>query len=131
MSAYKKFTDIQFRDLGLLKAALCDLGYTAIEEGSRLPLYGYRGDRRPERAELVIRRQHLTRASNDLGFQKTREGYVPILSEYDTRVLLDGQFLARLRTAYNLRVVDRVARRLHGTKTVQTEGHLVRVTVRY
>ena len=131
MSAYKKFTDIQFRDLGLLKAALGDLGYTAIEEGSQLPLYGYRGDQRPERAELVIRRQHLTRASNDVGFQKTRDGYVPIVSDYDARVLLEGQFLVRLRTAYNLRVVARVARQVHGTQTVRTEGNLVKITVRY
>jgi len=83
MSAFKKFTDIQFRDLRLLKAALGDLGFTALEEGTQLPLYGYRGDQRAERAELVIRRQHLTRASNDLGFQKTKDGYIPVVSEYE------------------------------------------------
>ena len=131
MSAFKKFTDIQFRDLGLLKAALCDLGFATIEEGNQLPLYGYRGDQRAERAELVIRRQHLTRASNDLGFEKTKDGYVPIISDYDTRVVLEGQFLARLRTAYNLRVVSRVTRQVHGTQTVQTEGNVIKVVVRY
>ena len=131
MSAYKKFTDIQFRDLGLLKAALGDLGYPVVEEGQRLPLYGYRGDLRPERAELVVRRQHLTSASNDLGFQRTDTGYVPIISEYDLGVLLDGKFLAGLRTAYNLKVVERVTRRLHGTRVTKAEGNVIRVTVRY
>ena len=131
MSAFKKFTDIQFRDLGLLKAALGDLGFNNVEEGDQLPLYGYRGDQRPERAELVVRRQFLTSASNDLGFQKTKDGYVPIVSEYDTRVLLEGQFLARLRTAYNLRVVSRVARQIHGTQTIKTEGNVIKVMVRY
>ncbi len=131
MSAYKKFTDIQFRDLGLLKGALRDLGYSVIEEGNELPLYGYRGDVRPERAELVVRRQHLTRASNDLGFQKTAKGYIPIISDYDLRVLLDGKFLTRLRTAYNLKVVERVTRQIHGTRVTQTEGNVIKVTVRY
>ncbi|MCL5266140.1 MAG: DUF1257 domain-containing protein [Chloroflexi bacterium] len=131
MSAFKKFTDIQFRDLGLLKTALSDLGFGIVEEGDQLPLYGYRGDQRAERAELVIRRQHLTRASNDLGFQKTKDGYIPIVSDYDARVLLEGEFLARLRTAYNLRVVSRVTRQVHGTQTVQTEGNLIKVVVRY
>ncbi len=131
MSAYKKFTDIQFRDLGLHKAALSDLGYAVVEEGNDLPLYGYRGDVRPERAELVVRRQHLTRASNDVGFQKTEKGYTPIVSEYDLRALLDGKFLARLKTAYNLRVVERVSRQLHGTRVTHTEGNVIKVTVRY
>ena len=131
MSAFKKFTDIQFRDLGLLRVALEDLGFATVEEGDQLPLYGYQGDERPEIAELVIRRQHLTSASNDLGFQRTKDGYVPIISEYDTRVLLEGSFLVRLRTAYNLRAVAKVTRQLHGTQTVQTDGNLIRVTVRY
>ena len=131
MSAFKKFTDIQFRDLGLLRAALEDLGYNTVEEGDQLPLYGYQGDERPERVEVVIRRQHLTSASNDLGFQRTKDGYVPIISEYDTRVLLEGSFLVRLRTAYNLRAVAKVTRQLHGTQTVQTDCNLIRVTVRY
>ncbi|TAK35998.1 MAG: DUF1257 domain-containing protein [Chloroflexota bacterium] len=131
MSAYRKFRDIQFRDLGLLKAALADLGYAIVEEGDHLPLYGYQGDLRPERAALVVRRQHLTRASNDLGFQRTDQGYVPVISEYDLGALLDGKFLARLRTAYNLRVVERVTRRLHGTRVAQTEGNVIRVRVRY
>ncbi len=78
-----------------------------------------------------MRRQFLTSASNDLGFQKTRDGYVPIVSDYDARVLLEGEFLVRLRTAYNLRVVARVARQVHGTQTVKTEGNVIRVTVRY
>lgn len=131
VSAYKKFTDIQFLDLGLLKAALGDLGFNSVEEGEQLPLYGYRGDQRPERAALVVRRQLLTSASNDLGFQKTKGGYIPIVSDYDARVLLEGKFLVRLRTAYNLRVVARVARQVHGTQTVRTEGNLVKITVRY
>lgn len=131
MSAYKKFDNIQFRDLGLLKKALQDLGFAVLEEGDSLPLYGFQGDLRPERAQLVIRRQHLTRASNDLGFVRTEKGYVPIISEYDERVLLEGKFLPRLRTAYSLRVVEQVAQRLRGSVAKTEEGSLIKIRVRY
>ena len=101
MSKYLVFRVVVFKDWRLLLAALADLGYTEVEEGEVLPLYGYQGDRRPETAQLVVRRQYLGVASNDLGFARTAEGYVPILSEYDQRALHGGQFLVRLPTPYS------------------------------
>ncbi len=82
MSKYLVFPEIVFKDRRLLIAALADLGYSVIEEGEALPLLGYQGDRRPETAELVVRRQQIGAASNDLGFARTDRGYVPIISEY-------------------------------------------------
>lgn len=131
MSKYLVFGDVLFKDRRLLLAALADLGYTEVEEGERLPLYGYQGDRRPETAELAVRRRHLGSASNDLGFARTPAGYVPIVSEYDQRVLHGGQLLVKLRTAYSERVVEEVRRRLHGTARRTVEGDVVRITVRY
>jgi hypothetical protein len=119
------------KDRRLLLAALADLGYTEVEEGEALPLYGYQGDRRPETAELVVRRRYLGAASNDLGFARTPDGYVPIVSEYDQRALHNGQFLAKLRTAYSEHVVEEVRRRLHGTVRRTVEGGVVKITVRY
>src|SRR5438876_10120610 len=101
MSKYLVFPDIVFKDRRLLLAALADLGYGEVEEGEALPLHGYQGDRRPETAEIVVRRRHLGSASNDLGFARTAAGYVPVVSEYDQRVLHGGRFLVRLRTAYS------------------------------
>ena len=115
MSKYLSFPDVIFKDRQLLLAALADLGYTQVEEGDALPLYGYHGDRRPETAEIVIRRRHVGSLSNDLGFARNPQGYVPVVSEYDQRTLHGGQFLVKLRTAYNERVVEEVKRRLHGT----------------
>lgn len=131
MSKYLTFPDLAFTDRRLLLAALADLGYPEVEEGEALPLYGYQGDRRPETAELVVRRHHLGTASNDLGFARTPEGYMPIVSEYDQRTLLSGQFLVKLRTAYSEQVVAEVTRRLHGTAHRTVEGHLVKIQVRY
>ncbi len=131
MSKYMHFDEFVLKDRRLLLAALADLGYTQVEEGEALPLYGYQGDRRPETAELVVRRRHLGSASNDLGFARTPAGYVPIVSEYDQRALHGGRLLVKLRTAYSERVVEEVRRRLHGTARRAVEGNVVRITVRY
>ena len=131
MSKYLSFEDQAYRDRRLLLAALGALGYAAIEEGDALPLYGYQGDRRRETAEIVVRRQHVGSASNDLGFARTAAGYVPIISEFDQQTLHGGQFLVRLRTAYSEQVVAEVQRRLHGTARRTVEGSLVKIRVRY
>ena len=131
MSKYLAFQDCVLKDRRLLLAALADLGYTEVEEGEALPLYGYQGDRRPETAELVVRRRHLGSASNDVGFARTPAGYVPIVSEYDQRTLHGGRFLVELRTAYSERVVEEVRRRVHGTARRTLEGSIVKITVRY
>jgi hypothetical protein len=131
VSKYLTFTDAVFKDRRLLLAALAELGYPEVEEGEALPLYGYRGDPRPETAEIVIRRQHVGSLSNDIGFTLTPQGYVPVVSEYDQRAVHGGQFLVKLRTAYSERVVAEVTRRLHGTAQRQVEGTLVKIRVRF
>jgi hypothetical protein len=131
MSKYLSFPEIVFKDRRLLLAALAEIGFADVEEGDQLPLYGYQGDRRPEAAEIVVRRRLIGAASNDLGFARTSLGYVPIISEYDERTLLAGQFLPRLRTAYGEAVVEEVRRRLHGTTHRTVEGGVVKIRVRY
>ena len=131
MSKYLTFSDIVFKDEALLLAALADVGYTEVERGESLSLYGYHGDQRAERAQLVVRRQHIGHASNDLGFARAEQGYTPIISEYDQRTMLDGQFLPRLRTAYNERVVETLQRRLHGTLRREQHGAVLKMKIRY
>jgi hypothetical protein len=131
LSKYLLYETVVFVDRRLLLAALADLGYAEVEEGEALPLYGYQGDRRPETAELVVRRRHLGRLSNDLGFRRTDRGYVPVISDYDQRALLGGRFLPRLRTAYAEHVVETVRKRLRGSIHRATEGSLLKLRVRY
>jgi hypothetical protein len=131
VSKYLAFQDYVLKDRRLLLAALADLGYSEVEEGEALPLYGYQGDRRPETAELVVRRRRLGSASNDVGFARSPAGYVPIVSEYDQRTLHGGRFLVELRTAYSERVIEEVRRRLHGTARRTVEASVVKVTVRF
>ena len=131
MSKYLTFTDVVFTNKALLLAALADLGYTEVEQGETLPLYGYQGDVRKERAEIVVRRGFIGSASNDLGFARTAEGYAPIISEYDQRTMHGGKFIARLRTAYNERVVGEMQRRLRGTLRREAQGSTLKLRIRF
>lgn len=131
MSKYLSFPAVIFKDRKLLLAALAALGYVEVEEGEALPLFGYQGDMRPETAEIVVRRRYVGSLSNDIGFVRTAQGYVPLVSEYDQRAVLGGQFVVRLRTAYSEQVVAEVQRRLHGTARRTVEGSLVKIRVRF
>ena len=131
MSKYLACPQIIFKSRELLLGALANLDYTQVDEGEDLPLYGYQGDRRPETAGLVVRREHIGSASNDLGFVRSADGYFPIISDYDQRTLLEGRFLPRLRVAYAEHVVETVRKRLRASVRRTVEGSLVKLKVRY
>jgi len=131
MSKYLTFTDVVFTSKALLLAALADLGYTDVEQGEGLSLYGYQGDERSERAEIVVRRRFIGSASNDLGFARTSVGYAPVISEYDQSTMHDGKFVARLRSAYNERVVKEMQQRLRGSLRREIQGSVVKLKIRY
>ena len=126
MSKYLVFNDVCVDEPTLL-AVLEELGFApaTIERGANLPLFGYQGDQRPERADLVIRRRHLLPGSNDVGFARRPDGrLVPIVSEFDERRLQVGgkPFLTALKTAVNTRKAREIARRFGGRVVQQREG---------
>jgi hypothetical protein len=111
------FTTIKTKitDLAALKKALNDLGYTTVEEGYNLPLYGYEGDLRPQTADIVIRRDYISDASNDLGFKKSGNNYEMIISEYDM-AFLGPDFADRLMQRYAYHKVLSEVKRQNWTK---------------
>lgn len=131
MSKYMTFTGTAFKDRECLLKALAECGYGTVEEGEALSLYGYQGDRRPETAQIVVRRKFIGGASNDLGFQKTDAGYVPVISEYDQRYMMQGKFLTALRTNYNLKSAEKLARNLRGTLHQERVGSTIKIRIKY
>ena len=125
------FTRAAFKDRECLLNALSECGYSEVEEGEALSLYGYQGDRRPETANIVVRRKFIGGASNDLGFQKTDAGYVPVISEYDQRYMMQGKFLTNLRTNYNLKSAEKLARSLRGTLHREHIGSTIKIRIKY
>ena len=131
MSKYMVFTDTAFKDRECLVQALAECGYAEVEEGDSLALYGYLGDRRPETAQIVVRRKFIGSASNDLGFQKTENGYIPVISEFDQRTMMQGKFLTNLRTNYNLKSAEKLARNLRGTLHKDRVGSTIKIRIKY
>lgn len=131
MSKYMTFTDTAFRNRECLLQALAECGYETVEEGEALSLYGYQGDRRPETAQIVVRRKYIGGASNDLGFQKTDAGYVAVISEYDQSYMMQGRFLTNLRTNYNLKSAEKLARNLRGTLHRERVGSTIKIRIKY
>lgn len=125
------FTGTAFKDRECLLNALAECGYGTVEEGEALSLYGYQGDRRPETAQIVVRRKFIGSASNDLGFQITDAGYVPVISEYDQRYMMQGKFLTNLRTNYNLKSAEKLARNLRGTLQQERVGSTIKIRIKY
>ncbi len=125
------FTDTAFKDRECLLKALSECSYAETEEGDSLSLYGYRGDQRPETAQIVVRRKFIGSASNDLGFQKTEAGYIPVISEYDQHYMMQGKFLTQLRTNYNLKSAEKLARNLRGTLHQERVGSTIKIRIKY
>lgn len=85
MSAYLTLMTPMASQDALLDA-LADLGFgrDKVEvHASPVALVGYEASARAQQAEIVIRRQHVGSASNDLGFRQTPMGYQLIVSGYD------------------------------------------------
>jgi hypothetical protein len=102
-TAMSHFTRVRttLRDPELLLKALAAVGFNTVEaHDSPQTLYGYRGDARPERAEVIIRRRHIGRLSNDIGFRRRTDGsFEAIISEYD-RSRHDQAWLTKIARAY-------------------------------
>jgi hypothetical protein len=77
----------QITETAALVKALTDLGFPTVEVNEAPQhLYGYRGDRRSQTAEVIIRRRFIGRASNDIGFQRQANGaFNAVISDYDRR----------------------------------------------
>lgn len=95
----------QLTDTEALCAALADVGYRDVEvHDEAQPLYGWQGDQRQDRAHVIVRREHVGGASNDLGFLRQHDGrFLAVISEYD-RSTHDQAWLGRVtaRHAYHV-----------------------------
>ncbi len=132
MSKYMTFTEVVFKDRELLVGALEDIGCKEINQGESLTMGRYYLEQLQQQADIIIPRDKIGNHYGDIGFQRSKNGeYTPIIDDLDGHRVLNGQFIPRLRAAYNERVVSKVATRLRGTINRITEGGIVKIKVRY
>jgi len=104
----------QFKNRAALVAALMETGNWTKEQielhDNPEHLFGIEGKIRPEKAHIIIRRQHIGRLSNDVGFRQTEAGeYEAIISEYD-RSRYNDKWMATLRGNYAFHVIEQQQR---------------------
>ncbi|MBN2005067.1 MAG: DUF1257 domain-containing protein [Anaerolineae bacterium] len=75
----------QFVDVETLVKALSDVGFSHVEVHDHPQiLMDWVGLPRPQKAEVIIRRKYVGRASNDIGFRRQKDGtFQAIISKFD------------------------------------------------
>jgi hypothetical protein len=125
MSKYDSF-QTTLTEEGALAAGLQALGYPVEIHKDGAPLFGFQSDERPERAHIIIRRQYLDVASNDIGFVRGPDGrFQAVLSEYDRGIGFDQKWLGRVQQRYKEERTMAMARKkgyvFRGREVIQTE----------
>lgn len=110
-----------------LKEVFTDSGVIVHDQAAHL--YGYQGDRRAQKAHIVIPRNYVGPGANDLGFERLANGrYRYHVSEFD-RSKWGPAFVAKLSGSYGVRVQTRVMQkkgyRLQSTEKVGTKQRFV------
>ena len=113
--------------------ALADMGFADVEvHEAAQPLVGWRGDLRETQAEVIVRRRHLGRSSNDIGFARNAEGrFEALISEFD-RGRYDQGWLGKLTQRYAYRVArDNLAKQdFTLVEESMDDDRTIRMTVR-
>jgi len=88
-------------DVSCLVSALGDMGFETVEvHDEPQQLVGFRGDKRRDKGEVIIRKKFVGRASNDIGFQRAPDGSLTaIISGFD-RSKYSESWLERLTGRY-------------------------------
>lgn len=85
MSQYHEAT-CAIKDEDSLVAALKELGFNTVEVHKEAQtLYDYHGKPRPQKANVIVRKDTFCSSSNDIGFLKNTDGtYTAIVSQFDS-----------------------------------------------
>lgn len=86
MSHYNKIkTELKNKDSLLKALAKMGFGEDKVELHDQAScLYGYQGDARAQKANIIVRRKYVGSAANDLGWELQEDGtYAAHISDYD------------------------------------------------
>jgi hypothetical protein len=111
LSAYH-YQKTCYKDRDALVEALGEMGYKIVEvHDDAQNLVGYQGDTRAQKANIIVRRQYISGAANDLGFVKQDDGtYSAIVSAYDSS-RHNAAWMVKLKVAYTEKCDMKTARK--------------------
>jgi len=93
--------EIELENEKTIKEVLKELGYPFEEHKIARHLIGWRGDKRTQVANIIIRKRHVGSAANDIGFRKKINGkYELIISEFDKSQPQGGIFMKKFKQLY-------------------------------
>jgi len=75
---------VKYIDEPILIKSLKEMGYQPEVHKDAHNLYGYQGKKREQKAHIIIPRKQVGGASNDVGFERVKKGFVLHASEYDS-----------------------------------------------
>ena len=75
--------DVSFKDQPILIQTLKEMGYNPEVHEEAKNLFGYQGDKRNQKAHIIIPRKQVGNASNDIGFERVKKGFVLHASGFD------------------------------------------------
>lgn len=105
MSHYHEIkTQITNRDALVTALTKCGFKAEQIEvHDVAQNLYGYHGDKRNQKANVIVRRKHVGGASNDLGFAQKEDGtFEAIVSSYDKGIGYNDKWLDKVSTQHSI-----------------------------
>lgn len=119
MSAYGEFRT-EFKDRDALISALCEVGiadHALTREQIEVhpdgdSLYGYHGDRRAQKAHVIIRRRNVRSSANDVGFELVNGRYSARISDFDRGQGTNDAWLGKLAQSYSKSLVHKKAKAL-------------------
>jgi len=126
MSHYQDI-DTCMKDEKALIRALARVGYNTVElHAEAQNLYGYQGDKREQKAEVIIRRAYVGSSSNDIGYVKGPDGnFKALISDYDSNKH-NTEWQNKVSTYYNIEKAKMTYenKRMKYTETVDDKGRV-------
>lgn len=127
MSEYIVVTDIDMDDGDCIVKALKELGYPCTVHAEPKNLHGFQGDKREQKAHIIVDKGHVGVAANDVGFLKKANGkYEMIISAYDKSARHADNFLKKLPRNYAAHKVIKTAATMgiRVTSKVEQDGEI-------
>ena len=83
MSEFHTVECLEINDKKCLVETLVSMGYQPEIYEEAKKLFGYQGDKRQQKAHVIIPRKQISSASNDIGFEEQDKGFLMHISEFD------------------------------------------------